>query len=139
MPELRKDPVLGRWVIIATERARRPDQFAGQTHETHPEKQCPFCEGSENHTPPEVYAIRPRPSVANTPGWELRVVPSITPFLEIEGDLDRRGKGLYDLMNGVGAHEIVIETNQHIDNIADLSDTQISKILTCYIYRINYL
>jgi len=139
MPELRKDPVIGRWVIIATERARRPDQFTNQAQETRPERPCPFCEGSESRTPPEVYTVRPRASAPNSPGWELRVVPSLTPFLQIEGDLDRRGKGLYDLMNGVGAHEIIIETNQHIGNMADLPEDQITKVLTCYIDRMNDL
>lgn len=135
MPELRKDPIIGRWVIIATERARRPDQFSSQPQEESPEKACPFCEGSESQTPPEIYSVRPRHTPANTPGWELRVVPSIAPFLRIEGDLDRRGKGLYDIMNGIGAHEIVVETNKHIANMADLSEEQISRIITCYIDR----
>jgi UDPglucose--hexose-1-phosphate uridylyltransferase len=136
MPELRKDPIIGRWVIIATERAKRPDQFSIQAAQDIPEKPCPFCEGKESQTPLEIYAIRPKSTPPNSPGWELRVVPSISPFLRIEGELERRGKGLYDLMNGIGAHEVVIETSQHIANMADLSEEQISKVITCYINRI---
>jgi UDPglucose--hexose-1-phosphate uridylyltransferase len=139
MPELRKDPVIGRWVIIATERSKRPDQFSGPTQEGPAEKECPFCEGSESNTPQEIYAIRPRYTLPNSPGWELRVVPSIAPFLRIEGDLDRTGRGLYDMMSGIGAHEIIIETKQHIGNMSDLSDEQISKVITCYIDRIRDL
>lgn len=139
MPELRKDPIIGRWVIIATERANRPDQFASQTQDSPPEKPCPFCEGNESQTPPEIYTMRPKSTPHNTGGWELRVVPSIAPFLRIEGELERRGRGLYDLMNGIGAHEIVIETNQHIPNMADLSKEQITKVITCYIDRITDL
>lgn len=141
MPELRKDPVIGRWVIIATERARRPDHFNGHTNNGAPvdDEPCPFCEGKESETPPEIYAIRPGRSAANSPGWNLRVVPSIAPFLKIEGDLQRRGKGVYDLMHGIGAHEVVIETNQHIANMADLSAEQIAKVFACYIDRINDL
>jgi UDPglucose--hexose-1-phosphate uridylyltransferase len=135
MPELRKDPVIGRWVIIATERASRPDQFSTQVHQVPPEKPCPFCEGQESNTPPEIYALRPKHTLANAPGWELRVIPSISPFLRIEGELERQGKGLYDMMNGIGAHEIIIETNQHIANMADLSEAQITKVMTTYIYR----
>jgi len=136
MPELRKDPIIGRWVIIATERAKRPDQFAGQQKEGPvTEKPCPFCPGQESQTPPEIYAVR-RGTPANAPGWKLRVVPSIAPFLRIEGDLERRGKGLYDLMNGIGAHEVIIETNEHVANMADLSEEQISRVITCYIDRI---
>ncbi|MDD5129576.1 MAG: DUF4931 domain-containing protein [Candidatus Omnitrophica bacterium] len=136
MPELRKDPIIGRWVIIATERARRPDQFVGQFKEQEDESACPFCEGKEANTPPEIYAIRPRNSAHNGPGWDLRVIPSISPFLRVEGDLDRRGNGVYDVMNGVGAHEIVIETNQHVANMADLSEEQIARVLNCYSDRI---
>ncbi|MFA4854260.1 MAG: galactose-1-phosphate uridylyltransferase [Candidatus Omnitrophota bacterium] len=139
MPELRKDPVIGRWVIISTERALRPDQFSSQVKDEKEDLFCPFCEGKEENTPPEVYAIRPRNPTRNGPGWDLRVVPSISPFLRIEGDLDRRGNGLYDVMNGVGAHEIVVETNQHIANMADLSEEQITKVLNCYSDRITDL
>lgn len=136
MPELRKDPIIGRWVIIATERAKRPDQFFAQQPEAQPEKPCPFCEGKESETPPEIYALRTRNTPANSPGWEVRDVPSIAPFLRIEGDLERRGRGIYDILNGIGAHEIVIETNQHIANMADLNEEQISKAISCYIDRI---
>lgn len=139
MPELRKDPIIGRWVIISTERARRPDQFSGVAEKGPAEKPCPFCEGKESATPPEIYAVRPNNSPKDKPGWELRVVPSISPFLKIEGELDRRGAGLYDVMRGIGAHEIVIETNQHTANICDLPEEQIFKVITCYIDRITDL
>lgn len=136
MPELRKDPIIGRWVIISTERAKRPDQFGSHSEDNIPEKPCPFCEGRESQTPPEVYAIRSKPSGVNQPGWDVRVVPSVTPFLKIEGELERRGKGLYDLTNGIGAHEMIVETNQHTANMADLSEENISKIVTAYVDRI---
>lgn len=140
MPELRKDPIIGRWVIVATERLRKPDQFGitptnGQEDAT----SCPFCQGHESQTPPEIYAIRPAGSAKDSPGWELRVVPSIAPFLRIEGQLDRHGRGLYDLMSGIGAHEIVVETNKHIANMADLDENQISRVLACYIDRMKDL
>ncbi|MDD5568281.1 MAG: galactose-1-phosphate uridylyltransferase [Candidatus Omnitrophica bacterium] len=137
MPELRKDPIIGRWVIIATERARRPDQFGGKQDDASvKEGSCPFCSGSESQTPSEIYAVRRPNTQKNAPGWELRVVPSISPFLRIEGELDRRGDGLYDLMNGVGAHEIIVETDQHIANMSDLSEEQIARVLKCYSDRL---
>jgi len=135
LPELRKDPIIGRWVIIATERAKRPDQFSPPSAGP-AEGECPFCEGNENHTPPEIFAIRCSGSAKDKPGWQVRVVPSIRPILRIEGELDRRGYGIYDLMNGIGAHEVVIETPKHINNIADLSIEQIDKVLGLYIHRI---
>jgi len=135
MPQLRKDPIIGRWVIISTERAKRPDQFSA-TFEAPPEKFCPFCEGRESHTPPEIYAFRNPGTLPNQSGWQVRVIPSIAPFLRIEGDLERQGKGVYDLMNGIGAHEIIIETNKHIANIADLSEEEIFLTIGAYINRI---
>lgn len=134
MPELRKDPVIGRWVIIATERAKRPDDFAGLA-EGPPEGECPFCQGHESNTPSEVYAIRHAHTKPNSGGWDVRVVSSIKPILKIEGELDRRPKGLFDIMNGVGAHEVVIETPEHIANIADLPEEQITKIIGAYVHR----
>ncbi len=135
MPELRKDPIIGRWVIIATERAKKSDSF-GMREPSLPEEPCPFCEGNESRTPPEIYALRPKHTAPNGPGWELRAVPSIAPFLRVEGELERHGRGIYDMMNGVGAHEVVIEANEHIGNTADLSEEQIIKVITCYIDRI---
>ncbi|MBN2097494.1 MAG: DUF4931 domain-containing protein, partial [Candidatus Omnitrophica bacterium] len=71
----------------------------------------------------------------NRPGWDVRVVSSIDPLLTCEGELGRRGKGMYDLMNGIGAHEVIIETPKHIGNIADLEEEQIAKAVDCYIER----
>lgn len=134
MPELRKDPIIGRWVIIATERTKKPDQL--QSSAAGPaEGECPFCEGKEAHTPPEIFAIR-KHGEKNKPGWQVRVVPSVAPFLRIEGELDRRGHGLYDIMNGIGAHEVVVETPQHIGNIADFTPLQISEVLGVYRERL---
>ncbi|MCM8793281.1 MAG: DUF4931 domain-containing protein [Candidatus Omnitrophica bacterium] len=135
MPELRKDPVIGRWVIIATERAKRPHDFT-TSPEGPVEGECPFCEGKEEKTPPEIFAFRKPNTQRNKSGWEIRVVPSISPILRIEGELNRHGAGMYDVMNGIGAHEVIIETPQHIANIADLSEEQIAKVFFAYIERI---
>lgn len=134
MPELRKDPIIGRWVIIAVERARRPKTF--KTNAYVPEQAaCPFCEGKEDQTQPEIFALRKDGTAANQPGWLVRVIPSKTPFLKIEGELNRHGKGVYDVMGGVGAHEIIIDTPQHIANMADLDEIQISKVIACCMER----
>ncbi len=127
MPELRKDPTHGRWVIIATERARRPGNFIRDENGVIDEnKPCPFCEKNEKKTPPEIYAIRKQQSLPNTPGWKTRVIPNQTPLLRIEGNLNRHGYGMYDVLRGVGAHEIIIESPKHIGNTADLPIEQIS-------------
>jgi len=121
MSELRKDPIVDRWVIIAAERGRRPNDFATQ-HAPPPGSggaSCPLCEGSEPKTPPETWAIRPGGTTPNTPGWQVRVVPNKFPALQIEGDVNRRGLGMFDLMDGVGAHEVIIESPHHQWQYAD--------------------
>ncbi|HYG66577.1 MAG TPA: galactose-1-phosphate uridylyltransferase, partial [Anaeromyxobacteraceae bacterium] len=93
MPELRRDPIVGRWVIIATERARRPSAPPPPKADP-PDGLCPFCPGHEDRTPREVYvAGRPHSAPPNSPGWRVRVVPNRFPALKIEGELDRQGEG----------------------------------------------
>lgn len=138
MPQLRKDPVTGRWVIIAAERAKRPEDFLTK-QEQMVDDGCPFCQGRESKTPLEIFAIRDEGTKSNQPGWSVRVVPSIAPILRIEGKLNRHGKGLYDLMTGVGAHEIIIETPQHIAHLSELPPEQIKRVIDAYIHRITDL
>lgn len=136
MPELRKDPLIGRWVIIATERAKRPVDFIAPAEQSGGQELCHFCEGNEAHTPSEIMALRPPGTAANQPGWTVRVVPSIKPALRIEGNLNRRANGMYDLMDGIGAHEIIIESPQHIANAADLPTEQLHSALDVATRRI---
>jgi UDPglucose--hexose-1-phosphate uridylyltransferase len=135
MPELRKDPVVGRWVIISTERSRRPTNFSPAAPQ-HGAGYCPFCPGQEDKTPPEVYAVRANGAGPNRDGWSVRVVPNKFPALQIEGTLDRRGEGLYDKMNGVGAHEVVIEGPVHDQDLADLPVEHIEQVLQAYRARV---
>jgi len=110
MPELRKDPVVGRWIVFSPERQIRPERYrCEELLPTRPEDD-PFLEGHEAYTPPEVYAIRPSGSAPNGPGWQLRVVPNRFPALRVEGELDKEAVGFYDRMNGIGAHEVIVET-----------------------------
>src|SRR6266436_7734578 len=120
MPELRKDPIVGRWVIVATERGKRPSDFAPQPSEVLDPAKNPFAEGNEHMTPPEIFAFRDPKSKANGPGWQVRVVPNKFPALRIEGDLEPAGDGVYDRMNGIGAHEVIIETPDHGASLAAL-------------------
>ncbi|MBD3219474.1 MAG: galactose-1-phosphate uridylyltransferase [candidate division Zixibacteria bacterium] len=138
MPELRKDPIIGRWVIISTERGKRPSDFASES-KAKDNKLCPFCYGNEHLTPPEVYAIRSDGSRPNTPGWKLRVIPNKYPALKIEGDLNREGEGIFDRMNGVGAHEVIIESPDHMKDLADLESKHIEDVLKAFINRMKDL
>lgn len=132
MPELRKDPIVGRWVIIATDRARRPLPIRLELPPGDTEAACPFCEGSEQETPLEILSYRDRDSTPNTRGWRVRVVPNKFPALQIEGDLQKRGEGIYDKMNGIGAHEVIIECPFHETTIATLSEENIREVLWVY-------
>jgi UDPglucose--hexose-1-phosphate uridylyltransferase len=132
MPELRRDPIVGRWVIIATDRARKPTDFV-RPPPPPASGLCPFCPGNEDKTPREVYVSgRPPGLPANGPGWKVRVVPNRFPALKIEGDLDRKADGIYDLMNGIGAHEVVVETADHDRVMKDLSDQELTEVLFAF-------
>jgi UDPglucose--hexose-1-phosphate uridylyltransferase len=89
-------------------------------------------------TPPEIFALRRPGTAANGPGWEVRVIPSISPLLQIEGNIDRHGHGMYDLMNARGAHEIVINTPRH-QHEYELSTEQIVKGVNVTMDRITDL
>jgi UDPglucose--hexose-1-phosphate uridylyltransferase len=138
MPELRKDPIIGRWVIISTERGKRPTDFDDRPH-VHRAAFCPFCAGNEDKTPAEILALRDNGSVANGPGWRVRVVPNKFPALQIEGDMDRRAEGMYDKMNGIGAHEVIIESTEHTREMSQLSIEAIRDVLFVYRERLRDL
>lgn len=131
MPELRKDPILGRWIIISKERGKRPTDFIVEKSATKGGF-CPLCPGNEKTTPPEVLSYSDEAHPSNSPGWTLRVVPNKFPALVIEGNLDKVGEGLYDKMNGIGAHEVIIETPNHEEFFADLSLERITQVLFAY-------
>lgn len=132
MPELRKDSIIGRWVIISTERGKRPTDFLRESVEIKGTGFCPFCPGNEGKTPPEVLAYGRNGGGRDTPGWSVRVVPNKFPALGIEGDLDRQGEGLFDKMNGVGAHEVIIETPDHQQTMASLPEKSIESVLWAF-------
>ncbi|HWO57961.1 MAG TPA: galactose-1-phosphate uridylyltransferase [bacterium] len=140
MPELRKDPISGRWVIIATDRTERPNDFRRVSEARHTDPaNCPFCPGNERETPHELVAVRGNGSAPDTPGWQVRAVPNRYPALRIEGDLNREGLGVYDKMNGVGAHEVIIETPNHDEELADLDERRINDVLRVCQWRVSDL
>jgi UDPglucose--hexose-1-phosphate uridylyltransferase len=126
MPEIRKDPVFGRWVIIASERGLRPNEFRLGSGPGEGPYTCPFCAGHEELTPPEIYSL-PR----EKGGWRLRVVRNKYPALEDGGSPENRRSGIYNKMDGMGFHEVVIETPEHgtlletmpVENVADVIRT----------------
>src|SRR3989344_2671596 len=132
MAELRRDPVVGRWVIVNTDDSLHPQDFEKEEHVFRQADVCQFCYGRERHTPPEVDVIRPSNTPANTAGWSVRVIPNKFPALRIEGELNKRGLGIFDISNGVGAHEVVIETPEHFKKFADLSEAEMLNVIKKY-------
>ena len=139
MPELRKDPVTGRWVIISTDRQKRPNDFVFERARIVGREHCPFCPGHEALTPPEIMSYRQNGGAPNAPGWDVRVVPNKFPALQVEGMLDREGEGMFDRMNGIGAHEVIIETPDHNRTLASMSEPEIERVLFAYRDRIGDL
>lgn len=134
MSELRRDPIGGRWVIVDTDHPNKPQEFEYEPH-TFKGGVCPFCYGNESMTPPEIEAFRDPNTSPNTSGWQVRVVPNKFPALQIEGELGRRGVGMYDMSNGVGAHEVLIESPYHQKDISDLTNEEVEKFLSMYCRR----
>ncbi len=139
MSELRKDLVSGRWVIIATDRSKRPNDFrtAGGPPSPEPVGFCPFCEGSEHKTPPEVFALRPDASRPNSPGWRVRVVPNKFPALSPGTPPQKVIDGVHQWMPGIGVHEVVIENPVHGLELVDLPVEHIRDILAVFKGRIS--
>ncbi len=133
MPDLRKDPIVGRWVIIAKNRAKRPHDSRRDAAMRPKGSFCPFCEGNEAaHAAARSSAYRKAGTHRDRPGWRVRVVPNKFPALEIEGDLNKRGEGIYDMMRGVGAHEVIIESPRHLVSTAELAEEQLRDVLWVY-------
>lgn len=124
MSELRHDPLTDLWVIIAPERGTRPFDICSQQLEKSKLTFCPFCPGHEDKTPlPEIYALLNDDNSRNgtqnkewiLPNWEIRVVPNKFPALQVEKTPKKEAVGLYDKIDGFGAHEIIIEGREHVE------------------------
>ncbi len=139
MSELRKDLVSGRWVIIATERSKRPDDFrpsSGTAKSAEAAGFCPFCEGNEGKTPPEVFALRAAGTAADSPGWKVRAVPNKFPALSRGTPPPKATEGVFQWMEGVGVHEVVIENPDHALELSDLPVAHIRDVLDVFQRRI---
>jgi UDPglucose--hexose-1-phosphate uridylyltransferase len=137
--QYRYDILQKRWVIIASERGRRPQDFAIPKDGSLETAFCPFCPGHEDRTPPEILAFRDHGGRANGPGWQVRVVPNKFPALRVEGSPERDAEGIYDHMNGIGAHEVVIETPNHRSALPQREVDEIALMFRAYRDRLSDL
>jgi len=134
MPEIRQNLATKEWVIIATERARRPEDFkTRRTENKLPARSdtCPFCPGNEVNAPGETCVI------SDENGWKAKSVPNKYPALQADGDRTRTIKGIKRYMTGVGIHEVIIETPVHNTTTALMKDRDVEDIIR--IYRERYI
>lgn len=138
MSEFRKDPLSDHWVIIAPNRANRPEQFEANAGRQMPER-CPFCRGNEQETPPEVVSYDRDGGPAQNGEWRVRVVPNLYPAVEIEAESPSKADGIYETRVGVGAHEVIIESPNHVVSFAQLEDAQAALVFHAYRDRLQKL
>ncbi|UCN00809.1 DUF4921 family protein [Sulfurimonas sp. SWIR-19] len=123
MSEIRYDKLHNKYVIIAPERLHRPNLVKQEPAESEKEN-CPFCEGHEDFTPPEIFALRDN-NRANAPGWRTRVVPNLYKAVQIEEENISQRDGFFEYVKGFGAHEIIIDTPCHECRFSALSPKEI--------------
>lgn len=139
MSEFRRDPILGQWSIIQSAESWPIEKYPKETRMFRQAVNCQFCPGKEFFTPPEIDVIRDAGTKANGPGWRVRVISNKFPALRIEGNLDQREIGMLEMMNGIGAHEVLIETADHTRHLADLTEAEIEAVIGKYQSRVRDL
>jgi UDPglucose--hexose-1-phosphate uridylyltransferase len=138
MPELRQNFFTKEWVIIATERAKRPEELVvNRQIQISPAfvESCPFCPGNEAKTPPEVLRF---PTNANEP-WLVRVVPNKFAALSSEVQPTRSLQHLRRRIDGFGFHDVIVDTPDHSHCMALLHENHVADILSIYKQRYNTL
>jgi UDPglucose--hexose-1-phosphate uridylyltransferase len=136
MSDLRQDPILNHWVIVAAGRSQRPGAFI-ESPPFDPRLPCPFCEGHEDETPHEVLAFRDVAGETDRPRWRVRVVPNKFPAIEsggarpVDGDFYRR-------LDGCGAHEVIIESPRHLASTSDLSSAELTEVFLAWQMRLAF-
>lgn len=129
MPELRLNLIRREWVIIAREKGKRPGDFVGtKQRKRHPDflETCPFCPGNESRTPDEIFRI------SDEKGWEIRVLRNRFSNLSEEGERKIWDSGIKKSVNGVGIHDIIIETPIHNLTTATMSAELLKDLIRTY-------
>lgn len=137
--EMRRDPTTKEWVIIARDRAKRPHEFV-RKHDrpSLPDYSptCPFCPGNESMTPPEFLSYQDQ----GTGRWQVRVFANKYPALSPVGSTAHHTEdGFFWVMDGVGAHEVIVETPLHNERLARMDLRDIERVLRAYRERYNAL
>ena len=128
MPEIRQDPTTREWVIIATERAKRPHEFTSLSSAAdQASRSCVFCRGNESQTPPEVWRLE------GNGQWRIRVVGNKFPALSSKATATRyETPPFYRSMDGFGYHEVIVETPEHDQTLASMQEDELVDVLLTY-------
>jgi UDPglucose--hexose-1-phosphate uridylyltransferase len=142
MHELRKDPVLNRWAVALKD--SKPPAFYLESAKSFIKDEsdagiCILCPDRESETPIEIFSLRDTSPAHGSLKWHTRVIPRPNPIFQIEGDLGRKGIGMYDKMNGVGANEIIIESPDHATAPEDMGAAQMLRVISTYKNRMSEL
>lgn len=132
MSELRENFISREWVIIAPERARRPDQYVNHTDRPQPPERradCPFCPGNEGMTPGETLRF------GADRDWQVRSVPNKYPALKADEEKRRSATGLFRAMTGFGVHEVIVEHPRHNAQLALMTEAEVGMVIRAYIER----
>jgi len=135
MPELRRDPITHGWVIFAPQRSKRPSDFFvhGRSDD---QPQCPFCPGQEPADGGQpILTLPPDADFPDAP-WSMKVVTDRYPLLSTDEGFERFGEGMYDLMQGYGVHELLIESPHHGLRFDDFGEHRLAAIFGLYQHRI---
>ena len=139
MSVMRKDPTTEEWVVLATERARRPNELV---HDQHKAKlpgflpSCPFCPGNEAKTPPETLVYRNQKDGS----WQVRGFANRYPALREDGTTNTKlEEGLFMEMKGLGIREVIVESPEHNKPLALMKDSAVKNVLLAYQKRHNIL
>ncbi|MGH2992397.1 MAG: galactose-1-phosphate uridylyltransferase [Solirubrobacterales bacterium] len=157
-PEVRIDQLTGLRTVLAPGRAERPDAFTeALIPQSADDGECPFCEGREDRTPPEVEAMRPGGGEPNSPGWTTRVVPNLYPVLS-DSDETEGPRGvdsgltspadplrassrvaepdLFAASPAAGAHEVIVNTPRHVASLVELDEDSFAAAIDAWRERI---
>jgi UDPglucose--hexose-1-phosphate uridylyltransferase len=152
-PEYRRNPITGWWVIVAPDRATKPESGEAEQPLKTPVAQCPFCEGKEAETPPESFAVRPN-SLPDKPGWQVRCVPNQFPVVrtnivaEVHNVAETQSRissppslriAADETLPGWGVHEVIVESPRHIGSLVDESNEHAETVALAYRDRLRLL
>jgi UDPglucose--hexose-1-phosphate uridylyltransferase len=148
--ELRKDYLLDRWVVIATERGRRPTDFAKKEKAQAKIGVCPFCPGNEHMTPPALLVyIESQGKIEKVKdedgfrhkNWLIRCFPNLFPAFNPPQQTPNKGKIMKDsgLAEAVGHHEVIVESPFHDEHPSDARLPQLVHVINAYLDRLQEL